>query len=73
MRRLSADAEAGDMLDSGLVLRGGAAGVRISGIGVVTPLRCGGALRVRAEADCARNAKKLCAEIARRVRAADVI
>ncbi|MDR1328345.1 MAG: NTP transferase domain-containing protein [Oscillospiraceae bacterium] len=74
MRKLSADAEAGDMLDSGLVLRPAAAGDKIiGGIGVVTPLRRDGALRVRAEADCARNAKRLCAEIARRVRAADVI
>ncbi|MDR2420475.1 MAG: NTP transferase domain-containing protein [Oscillospiraceae bacterium] len=67
MRRLSAGAEAGDMLDSGLVLRSGGASA------VVSPLRRENALRIRAEAESSEKAGLLCAELARRAREADAI
>jgi hypothetical protein len=65
MRRLSESVEAGDMLDSGLLLRRG------EGLAVITPRRRKNALCIRAEAPSAEIAGLLCAELARRARAAD--
>jgi NDP-sugar pyrophosphorylase family protein len=62
MRELSSNAEAGDMLDSGLVLRGA------DGFALISPRRATDALHIRAETPGEANARQLLAELTRRIR-----